>query len=933
MQVYWQRLLEALGCRGTNPDASVRQPCPLHKNEERTLEVRRHPVTDSWQFVCHAPECRFKGDAPALVGRVKNITTAQAIELFRTGSELHHTLMEYVDIDEYITTLSNQAQATGYVAECQGRMAEDRGRYMQSLMADRGLTPGPGVNAHGLYPGVGLLTHGTAPHCLSEFNGKKCKQGYFSVYPYTLDGILTQVVAQNHDTASYTRIPVTLTLDGGGIFMEDNLNDQTATVCVATDEALACALYWKSYETINRISVVATPGLKFPTICTNIQHIYIVAALNKPLTLEQALHYLDDKLRFGLDKQTLYVYEIREPIVQVSHTVFQSMTGHDRMRLETWILRALRAQIKISPAEAGSVIAGANLNVRTREHLLAHASAMTTAVDSTVVDVIRGASTAHGLYELANGCKVRLTKSGIVGIRGSRTVRLSNIPLVVDQCIVQSNKRVAYQCRVMFADDKHVRVIIDRDYALSAVELTKAIQAELVRQGYTDYVMFYSEARLNWADIMACMASGRPMVKEIEHLGVVDNQYIHLPTFTVDTLNGRTLPQNDIYTLDDNLRLMYDIRPNLVDNWESDFRTLMATQDNVMAEGIVAGLMHILYQQNLARLQHKVGVPHTPRHFFYVDEGGGSAWYDAFAQLSRLFSGYDHPPTLSAVSADNDVAGLRPLGSLPAIIGLPSLTTTRLSAIIDTSPVGIISVISSRIAAELSFDHRRSFMIIPPTSNRSTYKVNHNDMAHLKRSMSEILTKLLSVDLSSNYIRELGLTRTGALLTYTMLCDQMDIEPSIGLINKLNWYYTDMRSGLSTFMGAAHSIVFKAKEAATFGIQRTTSMPSKSWFSKHNKNAPHIIELEDRVLVSVHLVGICNKVADRFAFDTEVITSELERNNYLAPPPTSATVKLTNYWCIRRDVWDAQIRQLPMDIGPIKDVNGSIPLRLVSGNE
>lgn len=931
MQVYWERLLEALGCKVTDPDVTHRQPCPLHKNEERTLEIRKHPITDSWQFVCRAPECRFKGDAPALVGRLKNLPIVQAIDLFRPGREFNHTLVEYVDIDEYLTSLSNQTQALGYIASCQQGMKEERGRYLQSMMADRGLTPTPNVTTYGLHPSIGILRHGSAPTCLTDLNSKKCKSGYHAVYPYTLDGILTQVVAQQQDAEPYNRVEIVLTLAGGGIFMEDNLVDTTKNVCIATTEALACALYWKSFETTTKMAVICTKELRLPALCRNIQHIYIVSHFDNQLTLEQALRYLDDHTAYD-NKATPYVYEIRELLRNVAHTVFQTMTGHNRIRLETWILRQLRAMLTNAPNEVMSIMANTRLNDRTREQLVAHATAANVLLDSAVVDILRGTKTANGLYTLANGCKVRVTKNGLVGTRGNKTDQLSNVPIVVDRCIVQSNKKITYECRVMLSDDRHVKVLIGRDYTLSAPDMMKTVQAEFIRQGYTDYVTFYTEARLGWADILACMASGRPIVREVDHLGVVDTQYVHLPNFSIDTLNHRPLPQQDMWTINENLRLMYNIRPS-DDEWESEFRELMNTQNNVLTEGIVAGIMHLIYLQFLARHQKDMGMPLTPKHFFYVDEGGGSAWYDAFTQLNRLFSGYDRPPTISALDQDNNIAGLKPLGSLPAIISLPNMTADRLNQIVDTAPASIISVINSQIASELPFDHRRAFMIIPPTSNRSTYQINHNDMSHLKRVIGRILTEILSHPITTSELNELQVSKTGALITYNMLCDWYGIEPSMSLINKLSWYYTDVRSDLTTFMNAAHNVIYNQDKARKCGIETMTSMPSREWLKKNGGRGPLVIELDDHVLVGVRLVTLCNNWSKRFAFECDVISAELAKHNYLAEPPKSATVKLGNYWCIKRDVWDTQIKHLPMDLKPIIDVNDSIPLRLVSGNE
>jgi len=929
MQVYWQKLLEALGCRNTVTDINARQPCPLHAHIDRTLELRRHPVTDSLQFICHAPECQFKGDAIALVSQARKLTVNQAIELFRPYHELNHTLAEYANIDEYVMANIEQAQVAGYLIDCQQAMVDDRGRYLQTLMADRQIVPYPAISAHGVCPDLGILKPGIAPHKLTELNDRRYARGYYALYPYTLDGVLTQVVIQDQSKAPYERKTIPITLDGGGIFIETNLKSDTQTVCIATDEQLACTLYWKASGVLNDMAIIGSQELRLPEICRDIRQIHIVAHTDNPLTLDQALKYLDDRSKYNLDKP-VYVHEICGPVGQLDHTILQAITN-DHTRLETWVLHTLQELTKGAPVEAVALMTNIHLTDRTRSQLLAYAK--TKGMESQVIALLDSSGDSQRSYTLANGCKIRLTKTGLIGIRGNHPVQLSNIPFVVDQCVVQRDQHIAYQCRFMLSNDRHVRVIIDRDTALSIADITKTVQNAVVKHGYTDYVTFYLQPKLKWPDIFACMAADRPIVKEIEHLGVANDRSIHFPGFIIDTVNDQLLPQNAIYTIDNRIKTMYNLKTAECDDWEDEARQLLTTNNNVMAEGLICGFMHILGQQYLALAQQKAGVPHMPMHFFYVDEGGGSAWYEAFTQFSRLFSGYDKPPTISALDPANSILKLQPLGSLPAIISLPDMSGGKLNALIDTSPVSIISVINSRMAIEMAADPRVSFMVVPPTSNRSSYRMNSNNLVHAKTVLSRIMTHLLSSPVSYCDEDELRLGRIVSMAAYQIVCKRLQMNPDVSLLNRLNWYYSDIKTDIQTFINTAYKLVYQSKDARKFGIMHTDSIPTASWVKKHGTHVPHIIKLDDCVMVNVSIVALCNNYAHIFAFRSDVITAELVKNNYLADPPRSATVKLGNYWCIRRDVWDAHIKQIPIDIQPIIDENGSIPLRLVSSGE
>jgi len=946
MQVHYTTFLTSLGCTVDEPDMSKLQPCPLHPRLEHTLRIREDPVTGHPHFCCIRSRCGFSGDILSLVAKVKGLPFTDAAELFRPGNELHSTLVEPeiadVWVDSCIDESMSQAHLKEYLNRCQQALRQiDRGSVARSLLADHGALHRSDKSLQGVPQSVGVLLSDDVPEPLREFERAYYRKDCHVIYKYTYNGRVVSIRVQNLSSENPNDNKTILFTDTeAGVFMEENLDPEGKQILLTPDELTACALYTKHRQLSSiALPIASVRCLPLPFRYHRVAEVVLLNTKDNPLSLDKALQFFTaNEVIEGSQKVKLKICDIATPIsrltaAQIKSRINEDIRGQLKMTATRWL--ALKMAKLLEEKNTEAIYRAFDMQALPddkRQALLEYISK--SKLPKELEDIVSTATNQrHGRFILGNGNMIWQTDRGFKRITGSgESHYLSNTTFSVDACSIKPNGKLVYMCRLRASDDQ-VPVVSAQlpEVAFStAAALCKAIDAAFAREGHKTYVAFYDIAGYKWPDIIARVAKGRPILQELEQLGVDDELNIHFPNIVLRLADNDIVTQEAAASIPAEVMHIYNgLSKSTGDSATTAIRQYITSDKlNSYAAAFVAGIAHIAYHIKMSVLNASEGSPFIPRHLFFVEPETG-IWTPIFKQLSYIFTGQPLIPHMPSTGISEYLAKMSKLGTLPYITTMPALQTRKIPQVVADSPVSLISMIDSNAAALLSHDPRVSF-VVPIDYTEQPYKLHMDDVLALQQAMPAFLLRFLNARITGNERAEFQrTTEPPAIAAYTLIAKMMKSKNKELPADLVQNYYTAIgAAGAMAFFHALYGIIYaQGANANELGLNIMYCQATARML--RTVNPPHIFVTDDTVLLSRQLVNIVNLQCNNSPiFSALALTDEFERNGYLSTSDKKAAKK--RYWTLDKTVWEKYVMKTPLVLAKPVTEGNIIQLRRIT---
>lgn len=919
MQVKWNEFLKALGAPVIGDSPESRQCCPLHSGTAPTLDLRKSHVTDGWQFVCADSKCGFCGDAVALVSRTKGISTSAAIDLFRKDKPLSHTLLndmgEY-QLDAYLEDHSSQVRVASYLNAASQAIRHPENADIRRKLSDLGASQDGESGLSSLPKSLAVVIQGDVPPVFREFaTCKAYRRGSFVLYPHTFDGAVTHVTVQDVSGSNLRTRTVSVTRDDIGVFMEDNIKPGQDSVFVTTSELVACILYKKFRAASSSLPpIVATRNFPLPPSLSSLRRITILSLPDEPLTLESALRfYTVDPVDGVNDDIKLKVWDvIATKAADTPPNMFTRNYDNPHQKgqrsLGCWIANAIKTMVTSENEEAVYwAFDRVKVDDSHKETIISELVKLGETEHACDVVILAG-SEYRSSFRLGNGREVRITPSGLVAVgTNGNTAVLSNVPIVVDNCVCTRGGEVRYTCKFRTADNTSVSVRLSKTDFVSAKKLQSSITDELARQGDSAYVAFYELAGYRWSDILTRMAEGKPVQREILRLGADEYGNVHFPLAMLDLTGMSVNKQSRVYTLPKEVRELY-AGVGCVSDVDA-VSSVKAFVENAPAypwsQGILAGFCHLVYQLLADVISVRGGTTSVPRHLFFVSEES-TTWTPVLQQLAQLFSGCNQLGQIPSVQSGKYLESVSSLGPLPCVKLMPCIPYKRIPNLISDSPTSLMSLADNDVAMVLTGDTRVSFVVPPSADETVGAYIQPEDICALQRALPEFLAALLSEP--TTYAQEVELRNSvvPAKSAYIQMCGFLGIPARKDALKLVNQYYTVAGvSNAYAFLHALAELIEVQSHRLSLKLRIKHGLPGESDTATFFVN-------DDIVVIDRVVVSLVNKYTYRLGlFNSASLTAELDRMGYLKTCEGSH-IDRGRFWVLDRVIWDKYVMREPL---------------------
>ena len=911
-----QQLLCSLASNVSNSADCVKHTCPVHKGTEPTLVIHENPDTRRTYFECQDPACRFYGDAVSLVSAAKRISVSEAVNMFRPGGSLAHTLREpFLDQEAAAYTESCMAQSLlqSYMVQCQQNLRQSPG----SVKIRAGLTQS---NLRLLPAEAGVLVKGeNIPAGFKVFNKNQYRCGTFLVYPFTYNGDITHVKVQEHENLSSLTSSVTITRNDIGVYME-RFPDVVPDHLVATfDPRSATILYGNCMaETSKKPAIVAIAGFPLPASFKSVKVIHLFVPPDAPLTLADTLRafaapqYVD-----GADRQPkLRLWRssvVAEDLVaERLRFAIGGTRNADNPSLSRWIVDEMSKMVGLGNMEPVVKALGAVSLTSERRGELIDAAVHTPNAQKIINLINNSVSATSSKLILGNGNLLQWSSSGITAInrKGDESV-ISTVGIQVSHRIKTHDNREILACQITTEDPRvsPLQVLIPSESCERPLALQKEILKGFIARGETPYVVIYDKTGYRWDDIMAKLAERCEIHHEVCKLGPDQTGAVHFPQAIVDLKGTSITQQKRIFTLSSSAMEAYGgILPGSPTGSRDLFKRLLERCENPYCAAFTAGLMNVVYHATnfpysaLKSWGHRAALKKFhPSHLMFVESEPG-IWTPMAKQLSTFLSGSNYIPTLSFTNPVDTVKSYEALGQLPLLASIPALKSERYRRLLSDSPVSLMGVLDSGTAVRGDGNGQVTY-VVPPNNIPSEVDVfEEHDLTALQDAFSgfvmEYIVSLQAIDSKSNYFQP----SIPAMTAYKHACNLLGVKESSTMSAILRSYYGGYgMTGVTGLFDTLHRDLNNLDDRV---LSLCQGVP------EHAPGQHHIYILDNEVVITHAAIRPLNDQYNT-AFGVDDLTRELKDKSMLVQEPEVRYSKGRS-WVISRATWDERVVRPPV---------------------
>lgn len=901
MQLHNGKLLQALGCAGAGDNWT----CPLHGDGVPTLRVRENRQSGVVHFDCVHPQCRFYGDAVALVAAAKKVGLGEALALLRPGGALSPCMAEPLleaEAAAYTEAKSAQARVQAYMSRCQQAMRQtpEKGRFRTGLSQN---------TLRMVPPELGLLVKGEdMPPLFRPYNkGRHTKISHVA-YPYTYNGDVNFVRLQDPALPLITET-VTVVRDDLGVFME-RFDTPPPVLVMAPDPRAAALIYGNCMaESSVKPPVIAAAGFPLPESLAGVKTIHILATPDQPLTLPQALQALsaNEAVAGAPDQPQLRVWWQSRPAESLTAEMIRNRLAsvEGTVPLTAWTVKEMDRRLNDGGAE--DVLAALDqypIPAHVRSALLEAARAKN--LSALLIENLGTISTgAAARLVLGNGKVLRRTPTSLKAVsrRGDEDI-LCNAGLSVGHKI-RTYKGDAVLALTVTVPDPGVpplTLALPEPYWAKGRLIQRQVAKAFAARGQNPYVAIYDVPGYDWRDILSKLSEKCPLYTEVTELGLDEALDLHMPGFVVRTQARVVEPQRQVFTLPAPPLQMYGgITSGTGYGAGEAFKGLFAKCDNLYVAAFTHGLMHVVHQLTAGLAPGAQGKARAPRHLLYVETEAG-IWQAPFRQLSAFFSDSDYVPTLSFSAPEQTLAEYKQLGVLPWIGKIPALRGDRFPRIILDSSVGVCGIVDSATAILSTGDLRTTYVVPCSDIPAEPGVIASSDIEELRQCFAGFLLEYANgVDMDSAY-------RSGLVpsqVAYEAACRMLGTEPMPLMAKLARRTFPSMgMSGVNTFFDVLHRAINALGRKPMFCVV-TGAPPADTSFTARGQ---HVFVMDDVVVVSRAIVELVNNdVATLVRFDAKILTQELQDRGLLVPCPSDLKIDTNRCWVMKRETWDASV--------------------------
>ena len=532
-----------------------------------------------------------------------------------------------------------------------------------------------------------------------------------------------------------------------------------------------------------------------------------------------------------------------------------------------------------------------------------------------MLQTVNGASTDHFL--LASGRSVRRTSTGMQAIRPSHDTRLlSNVVIDVEERIVTSDG-IDYVCNLKTASAPHIitKRICDKDLN-NIITLQQIIERAFVNAGVSVYVAMDEFEGYRWRDILAKMAEGKRVSKELQSLGVDSELQVHFPNFILNVVDKRICDQSRALPFIDNVRLAYaGLRRTATIESKQIMRQLVdKAKTNVYAAGLLAGICNLAGHLRKSMLYTSRKMPMGPHHLFYAAPEL-DVWMPIFQQLALVFCGTIEAPYLPSCKPEKMLQEMTKLGRLPWLVNLAGLKTSTIAKCVDAAEISLVSCIDHSTAGALTEQINRSFVTIEDYSRQDISQIHMESLMELQEATPGFILEVLNLPEQKNEIFSYSNGQSLAVSGYELVCSVLNLASDDTMRNLVKTRYTpESFLGCRAFMNTLHLTISKRHN-----IRIVYETPTKETLSQ----GIHAFVMNELVLLSKDVVQIVNKNSRALGiFREPSLTMDFKKSNLLREIPTDLNASNRHFWALDRSTWNTYImKETGLSIRPVWNTN------------
>ena len=875
MKLYWNIILQYLGCKVDKIDTSLFQACPFHPTYPTpTLRVTEYPDGSVW---CSCIHCGISADIITLVSVVLQTPIQHIFDLFKPGNRLENAIQESpdeIEVQQYLQEIENRAKIWNHIAnEHKELVGGKRGRNILNSLVMKGY-------AHSAYEyipkTVGIVSK-SATGALQNILSREYRELPTLLFPYSLDGRFVGAALVNAQVGTRTL----RTYADDGILFENIIPKNIKQLLIAQTELDALAIYTRTASRMSPIYTTVMLGYKLPAAYTELTDIILLNTPNNKLGLKTAIAFLDSRPYSGDREVKLYAINCNVAINSLS---IERMTKlPERIRLITWIVSELSNLHKCGgDAAIFQLIAATPMKQETRNLILA-------AVDRAKAEELHAALTCVTASSpdrrvLLNGNTVHKTGLGFMGIHRHKTIPLSNTTIVINSKL-KTPTDIICNCTICVNDNvPPIKARITQNDMTHPRLLQRAVINAYAQHNLSPTVVFYKVAGYSWDEILGKYAETNEVTSATTNLGIDIFNNLHLTKLCIQH-DGMISPQGDLIELDPNVAVSYNGITHTTGSAEV-IKDLLTTSD-ISLRLYVLGLCHWLYCATCPKLIGDEFVKNN-NHLVYVSRTKKNTAY----YLMRTFSTQLNMPMLQFHHwVDRDV--IKAYGNLPIIGDLTYIHSQTIPTVCKLH-ANIISSTSSRNAELLDGRIPSSYI------SDETTGVSEEIIMAVRDNIAWLLNHLLQAE---RMIVDSTDENIPAITMYNHLCRLFDVVPS-NLSRMVKTYY------IEDILDYGRLLSNSIRELNTEGklkVEEVTALDLTELIKTHGKYTPaHVyIDRENKeVYIRNTIITLLNKHGT-VQFKMDSITDLLKDEGYLLRK--KGGYQFNTWWVIPLAIWEEKM--------------------------
>lgn len=895
MVILPDKLLAAFGVQVT-PKLDEPQTCPLCK--QRSLRIFIDKFLNTTAFVCSS--CQLNEDAIGLVAKVYNETISDSVKHFKAGGNLAYTVDKSINnnqLQDYTKQYSSQVNIQQYIATLHRRLSGPLGRT--ALAGIKELNR----NIFSLHPDTGMTGRDTVPDPLHKLGMAKYIKTPFVTFTYRHNGNISGIVTRDCYNITDRQFHA-VGVNGIGVYMEDNITGNEAFV--APDELAAAALYCRQRTNGHKnIPVIAMAGKVFPASMRNVSAVYLIHTHQYPLTLADAVEYLDDAATTELgEPPALYVTSAASTTQNIAHLELNYL--RDRaVPLVAWTAREL---VKLYTRYGDTAVIKALQNCRVPRRVEDKLAQHIDKDDSKILTLLQQIS--NDLAEdrnLPNGKRVTRTISGFVGYNtNAQPVPLSNIMIRPGDCVLTRDGTVNYKCTLYCTDAENnpVEAVIPRKAFRSAKDLKEQLHNIYLKTGENVPVAIYTVAGYDWGDIRDAFNDSHNVVHEITKLGVDNDLNLYLPHTMIRVHDNKIEPYNGLTSFSRDSSSQY-AAVQVTDKHELTAFKELWRNPRTDYTAFAAGISHIISQCWLEYMAVRTGSVYRPYHLIYTDLST-QTWEPCLQQLTMMCSGTPYMPTLPTRNTVKQLERLgNDLGGLPYICNIPGMSQDKISTVVQQSPVSLMSLADNITGERISDENNVWFVAVEDMHPRLPGIIPQDLVAELQKELPLALLRCMR-----NWHNRIGrnwlLDVHPVVQIYQWIAEDLDIMDSSRIHNVCKKYYT------AYSYSDARAFLYELRRMFYLGSSPYTPQVKRAGYGVPDKDAVFAVYEDtenNRVYINKNIIRVINQQNRNVTFDEETLTQQLQDADY-------TTDVTDSHWILDGDVWQTHVVRAVLAITP-----------------